>query len=117
MGFLEPSDEFDEAVEGLRVAIRDKTKATTTFGYGPRYLHSTGQFHKGGPPTGLFVQFVDEDQNEVEIPGAGYTFGHLKSAQAIGDYLTLRDHDLPVTRIRLGADPAQAVRDLTQGVQ
>jgi hypothetical protein len=117
MGFLEPSDEFDEAVEGLRVAIRDKTKATTTFGYGPRYLHSTGQFHKGGPPTGLFVQLVDEDQNEVEIPGAGYTFGHLKSAQAIGDYLTLRDHDLPVTRIRLGADPAQAVRDLTQGVQ
>jgi transaldolase/glucose-6-phosphate isomerase len=112
MGYLEPSDEFDAAVTELRVAIRDKTKATTTFGYGPRFLHSTGQFHKGGPPTGLFVQLLDEDQNEVEIPQAGYTFGHLKEAQATGDYLTLRDHDLPVVRIRLGADSAQAVRDL-----
>jgi glucose-6-phosphate isomerase len=112
MGYLEPSEEFDAAIADLRVAIRDKTKATTTFGYGPRFLHSTGQFHKGGPPTGLFVQLVDEDQNEVEIPQAGYTFGHLKEAQATGDYLTLRDHDLPVVRIRLGADSAQAVRDL-----
>ena len=116
MGYAEPSAEFDAAIEELRVAIRDKTKATTTFGYGPRYLHSTGQFHKGGPPTGLFVQFVDEDENEVEIPGAGYTFGHLKKAQAIGDYLTLRDHDLPVVRIRLKGDAAAAVRGLTEKV-
>jgi hypothetical protein len=116
MGFLEPSHEFDAAIDELRAAIRDKTKATTTFGYGPRYLHSTGQFHKGGPPTGLFVQLVDEDQNEVEIPGAGYTFGHLKNAQAIGDYLTLQDHGLPVARIRLGDDPVAAVRALKEKI-
>jgi glucose-6-phosphate isomerase len=116
MGFLEPSHEFDAAIDELRAAIRDKTKATTTFGYGPRYLHSTGQFHKGGPPTGLFVQLVDEDENEVEIPGAGYTFGHLKNAQAIGDYLTLQDHGLPVARIRLGDDPVAAVRALKEKI-
>ena len=59
----------------LRAAIRDATKATTTFGYGPRYLHSTGQLHKGGPPTGLFLQLVHDGDEDVEIPGAGYTFG------------------------------------------
>jgi hypothetical protein len=113
MGYAEPSAELDAAVDELRVAIRDKTKATTTFGYGPRFLHSTGQFHKGGPPVGLFVQLVDDDPTEIEIPKAGYTFGHLKEAQATGDYLTLRDHDLPVVRIRLHGDAAQAVRELT----
>jgi hypothetical protein len=116
LGFIEPSDEFDAAIDELRVAIRDKTKATTTFGYGPRYLHSTGQFHKGGPPVGLFVQLVDVEDAELDIPGAGYTFGHLKHAQAIGDFNTLRDHDLPVVRIRLEGDAPAAVRELTQKV-
>ena len=65
LGYVAPSEEFDEAVLELRAAIRDATKATTTFGYGPRYLHSTGQFHKGGPPSGLFLQLVHE-------PGGGH---------------------------------------------
>ena len=56
MGYVQPSDEFEAAVTDLRLAIRERTKATTTFGYGPRFLHSTGQMHKGGPPTGLFLQ-------------------------------------------------------------
>ena len=60
LGYVAPSEEFDEAVTELRAAIRDATKATTTFGYGPRYLHSTGQFHKGGPPSGLFLQLLHE---------------------------------------------------------
>ena len=63
-------------------AIRDATKATTTFGYGPRFLHSTGQLHKGGPPTGLFLQLVHDGDEDVEIPDADYTFGELKNAQA-----------------------------------
>ena len=63
-------------VAELRAAIRDATQATTTFGYGPRYLHSTGQLHKGGPPTGLFIQLVHDGDEDVEIPGAGYTFRH-----------------------------------------
>jgi hypothetical protein len=113
MGYVEPSEEFDAAVAELRERIRDKTKATTTFGYGPRFLHSTGQMHKGGPKTGLFVQLVSEGGEDAEIPEAGYTFGHLKKAQAIGDLQTLRDHGLPAVQVRLeGDDLADAVRKL-----
>jgi transaldolase / glucose-6-phosphate isomerase len=116
-GFVKPSKEFDEAIADLRTAIRDKTRATTTFGYGPRYLHSTGQFHKGGPKTGVFIQLVHDGDYDIEIPGAGYTFKTLKNAQAIGDYKTLEAHGLPVTHIRLEGDPARAVRDLIKEVQ
>ena len=115
-GFVQPSDEFDEAVVELRRAIRDTTKATTTFGYGPRYLHSTGQFHKGGPATGVFIQLVHDGDDDIEIPGAGYSFKTLKNAQALGDYRTLLAHNLPVTRIRLEGDPAKAVRDLIKEI-
>src|SRR5205814_6916488 len=75
MAYVQPSERFDRAVEGLRATIRDATKATTTFGYGPRFLHSTGQFHKGGPKTGIFLQLVHDGAEDVEIPDAGYTFG------------------------------------------
>jgi transaldolase/glucose-6-phosphate isomerase len=112
MAYVEPSEEFDAAIEEMRARIRDHTKATTTFGYGPRFLHSTGQYHKGGPPTGLFLQFVHDGDEDAEIPEAGYGFRHLKNAQAIGDLQTLRDHGLPAVQIRLEGDPADAVRRL-----
>ena len=117
MGYVEPSEEFDRAIEGLRVAIRDATKATTTFGYGPRFLHSTGQLHKGGPPNGIFLQLVHDGPDDVEVPEAGYTFGTLKNAQATGDLLTLRDHGLPAERVRLEGDAAQAVDQLTARIK
>jgi hypothetical protein len=101
MAFVQPSEQFDRNVEELRAAIRDRTRCTTTFGYGPRYLHSTGQFHKGGPPTGVFLQLIHDGDADVEIPDAEYTFKVLKNAQATGDYETLRAHDLPVERVRL----------------
>jgi hypothetical protein len=112
MAYVEPSDEFDAAIEEIRTRIRAHTKATTTFGYGPRFLHSTGQYHKGGPPTGLFLQLVHDGDEDAEIPEAGYGFRHLKNAQAIGDLQTLRDHGLPAAQIRLEGDPADAVRRL-----
>ena len=112
MAYVNPSDEFDAAIEEMRARIRDHTKATTTFGYGPRFLHSTGQYHKGGPPTGLFLQFVHDGAEDAEIPEAGYGFRHLKNAQAIGDLQTLRAHGLPAVQIRLEGDPADAVRRL-----
>jgi transaldolase/glucose-6-phosphate isomerase len=117
MGWVEPSQRFDRAVDGLRTAIRDATKATTTFGYGPRFLHSTGQLHKGGPKTGIFLQLVHDGPEDVEIPGAGYTFGTLKNAQATGDLQTLRSHGLPAQRVRLEGDPVQAVEKLTQKIK
>ena len=82
-----PRTEFDEAVAELRAAIRDATKATTTFGYGPRFLHSTGQFHKGGPPIGRSSSSSTTGRRRGD-PGAPFTFATLKNAQAIGD---LRD--------------------------
>jgi glucose-6-phosphate isomerase len=117
MGYAEPSDEFDRAIAELRVAVRDRTGAATTFGYGPRFLHSTGQLHKGGPPTGVFLQLVHDGDEDLDIPGAGYSFGTLKNAQATGDLETLRAHGLPAERVRLHGDPAAAVRDLTATIE
>jgi hypothetical protein len=116
MAYVEPSDEFDAAMSELRTTIRDARRTATTFGYGPRFLHSTGQLHKGGPPTGIFLQLVHDASagEDVEVPDAGYTFGTLESAQAIGDIQTLRDHGLPAERVLLEGEPAQAVRDLTK---
>jgi transaldolase / glucose-6-phosphate isomerase len=128
MGYVQPSPGFDAAVAELRVAIRDRGrsadrslaggKATTTFGYGPRYLHSTGQFHKGGPKTGRFLQLLHDGPRDVEIPGAPYTFTTLKNAEAIGDLTTLRELGLPAERVRLqGDDPASALRALTARIK
>jgi hypothetical protein len=114
LGFLAPSDEFDAAVSELRTAIRDATKATTTFGYGPRYLHSTGQLHKGGPPTGRFLVVVHDGPEDVAIPGKPYSFRALKNAQAAGDLETLRSRGRRAGWLRLeGDDLAGAVRGLT----
>jgi transaldolase / glucose-6-phosphate isomerase len=109
MGYVTPSADFDAAIAELRAAIRDKTKATTTFGYGPRFLHSTGQYHKGGPKQGLFVQIVGDSGEDVAIPGQPFSFTRLKHAQADGDLATLRAHGLPACRVTGGAD---AVRKL-----
>jgi glucose-6-phosphate isomerase len=117
MAYVQPSEAFDEAVTELRAAIRDATKATTTFGYGPRFLHSTGQLHKGGPPTGLFLQIVHDGEEDVEIPDADFTFKELKNAQATGDILTLRDHGLPAERVRLEGDPVEGLKALTTKIK
>ena len=118
MGYVQPSVDFDAAVSELRAVIRDRTKATTTFGYGPRFLHSTGQFHKGGPHTGRFLQLLHDGPGDVAIPGSPYGFTTLKNAQAIGDLQTLRELDLPAARVRLGGDdPASALRALTTQIK
>ncbi len=121
MGYVQPSPEFDAAVGELRETIRNATKATTTFGYGPRFLHSTGQFHKGGPKTGRFLQLLHDGPEDVEIPGKPFTFTTLKNAQAIGDLETLRALELPAERVRLpdeaGGDPVNALRALTAKIK
>jgi transaldolase/glucose-6-phosphate isomerase len=116
MGYLPPSDELDAAVSDLRATIRAATGATTTFGYGPRFLHSTGQFHKGGPPTGRFLQLVNDPERDADIPGAGYSFGTLIAAQAAGDLQTLRSHRLAAERVKLEGHPATAVRALSERI-
>jgi transaldolase / glucose-6-phosphate isomerase len=118
MAYLQPSAELDLAAAELRETIMRRTRATTTFGYGPRFLHSTGQFHKGGPPVGRFLQLLHETPPDVAIPGRPYTFGTLKEAQALGDLHTLRGLGRPAERVRLeGADAAGALRELTAKIK
>lgn len=106
------------AVMELRATIRRATKAATTFGYGPRYLHSTGQLHKGGSANGRFLVLVHDGPDDVEIPGRPFTFSQLKNAQAFGDLQTLRERGRLVERVRLeGDDPAAALRELTARVE
>jgi hypothetical protein len=116
MGYLPPSAELDAAIAELRAAIRAATGAAVTFGYGPRFLHSTGQLHKGGPPTGRFLQLVNYPQRDLEIPGESYSFGTLIAAQSAGDLQTLRGHGLAAERVKLEGDPATAVRSLTERI-
>jgi transaldolase/glucose-6-phosphate isomerase len=117
MGYLEPSEAFEEAICGLRSAVCGRRRVATTFGYGPRFLHSTGQLHKGGPPNGVFLQLIHDSDRDAEVPEAGYSFNTLKNAQAIGDLHTLREHGLPAERVRLEGDPVQALERLTQKIE
>jgi transaldolase/glucose-6-phosphate isomerase len=118
LGFMAPSEAADAAVAELRTTIRDATKATTTFGYGPRYLHSTGQLHKGGPPSGRFIVLTHDGPEDVEIPGKSFAFRVLKNAQAFGDLETLRTRGREAEKLRLdGDDGAAAIRALTERVR
>ena len=82
----------------VRHALRDRFKVATTVGFGPRFLHSTGQLHKGGPDTGVFLQIVGDDPDEIEIPGRTFTFGEPKHARALGDLESLRSKGRRVAR-------------------
>ncbi len=116
LGYVPYSSELEAAVSELRTAIREATRAAVTFGYGPRFQHSTGQLHKGGPPVGRFLQLVSGFERDAEIPDAGYSFGTLIAAQAAGEIETLRSHGLPAERVKLEGDPAAAVRALTERI-
>ena len=102
--FVAPTVERDAALARLRALVRDRTGNATTAGYGPRFLHSTGQLHKGGAPTGWFLQLTAEHAHDREIPGWPYTFGRLIDAQAQGDAESIAAHELPILRVRLGRD-------------
>jgi hypothetical protein len=102
--FIAPSPDRDAALSRIRAIVRDRTRIATTAGYGPRFLHSTGQLHKGGAPIGIFLQLTADHPQDREIPGWPYTFGRLIDAQAAGDHAAIASHDLPILRIHLGAD-------------
>ncbi len=102
--FIAPTPARDEAMARIRTLLRDRTGRATTAGYGPRFLHSTGQLHKGGAPIGWFLQLTSDHPDDRPIPGWAYTFGQLIDAQAAGDFAALESHDLPILRVHLGAD-------------
>ncbi len=117
LAYLPPSDKTDAAIKQLRKAVLSVYRIATTAGYGPRYLHSTGQLHKGGPATGLFLQLTDPSGADVPIPGAPYTFRTLAGAQADGDLQSLQRRGRPVARIALGRQAAARIRALAQEIR
>ena len=102
LNYIEETPETDRLFQELRTELRDKTHCATTVGYGPRFLHSTGQLHKGGPDTGVFFQIVANDAVDFAIPGEPYTFTILKQAQALGDFRALVKRGRRVIGIDLG---------------
>src|ERR1700680_2865223 len=107
----------ETAIATIRSAVRDRTHFATTAGYGPRFLHSTGQLHKGGPKTGLFLQVVQDDTRDVSIPGQPFSFSILKQAQSLGDLQSLSSRRLPVMRVTLGREPAAGWKALATAVK
>jgi len=99
MAYLPPTPANDRRLAAIRLRLRNQLRVATTLGYGPRFLHSTGQLHKGGPPEGHFLQIVDRVRDDLPIPGEPFTFGQLKAAQAEGDLLALRARGRPAIRI------------------
>jgi glucose-6-phosphate isomerase len=114
--FIAPAPERDTAIARIRTLLRDGTGRATTAGYGPRFLHSTGQLHKGGPPTGWFLQLTEDHEQDREIPGYPYTFGQLIAAQAEGDFAAIESHDLPILRVHLGRDPVAGLAALERAL-
>jgi hypothetical protein len=103
--FIAPTPSRDDSLARIRVLLRDRTGRATTAGYGPRFLHSTGQLHKGGAPIGWFLQLTSDHPDDRPIPDWPYTFGQMIDAQAAGDFATIEAHDLPILRVHLGIDP------------
>ena len=114
--YIASTPERDAALARIRLALRDATRRATTLGYGPRYLHSTGQLHKGGPTTGWFLQLVAGHPHDLPIPDTDHTFGALIDAQADGDLMALVSRGRPILRVHLGDDPDAGLRALESAV-
>lgn len=112
--FLPEEAKIIEHMQLMRRLVLDHLGLATTFGFGPRYLHSTGQFHKGGPNKGLFMMLTAEDIEDIPIPNKGYTFGTLKMAQALGDLEALRRHGRRVLRVHLGKQIEEGLKELIE---
>ncbi len=118
--YVDPNPQTDAALQDLRLVLRNRTRLATTLGYGPRFLHSTGQLHKGDAGHGLFIQFTSEAGEDVEIPAtagvsaSSFSFGVLKAAQALGDRQGLIDNQRQVLRIHLGQEVESGLKKLIQ---
>lgn len=114
LNYIEDLPEIDRKLQEIRTDVRDRTKCATTIGYGPRFLHSTGQLHKGGPNTGVFFQIEAPDKIDFPVPGEPYSFSILKQAQALGDFRALTRRGRRVVRINLGDNPTKSLDHLRQ---
>jgi hypothetical protein len=112
MAYVNRNADSINALDKLRNKLSLKYHVPVTVGFGPRFLHSTGQLHKGGPSNGTFIQFTDMPKQDIHIPGKPFTFGTLIRAQAIGDFETLKKHERPVVSYSLGADAIAKLGEL-----
>jgi len=115
--YLEPSAEIATALQGFRSVLRDRMRVATTLGWAPRSVHSTGQLHRGGPPSGLYIQLVGEDDDKLAIPGAGYDFSTFRAAQALADLDALHAARRRAIRLRLLGKAGPALAQLSQLVR
>ncbi|HJX00090.1 MAG TPA: hypothetical protein VJ453_08010 [Terriglobales bacterium] len=104
LGYIQMNTEHEKDLQAIRHEVRDKKHVATCLGFGPRFLHSTGQAYKGGPNTGVFLQVTCDDAVQLPVPGQKYTFGVVKAAQARGDFQVLAERGRRALRVHLGSD-------------
>jgi transaldolase/glucose-6-phosphate isomerase len=117
LGYIPMNAESEKALATIRHAVRDKKKVATVLGFGPRFLHSTGQAYKGGPNTGVFLQITCNEAKDLAVPGQKYTFGVVKAAQARGDFAVLAERGRRALRVHLGKNLKLALSTLSKAVQ
>jgi transaldolase/glucose-6-phosphate isomerase len=117
LGYITMNDANEATLQGIRHAVRDKKKVATCLGFGPRFLHSTGQAYKGGPNSGVFLQITCDDAADLPVPDQKYTFGVVKAAQARGDFAVLAERGRRALRVHLGKDVKGDLAKLTAAVQ
>lgn len=117
LGYIPMNAQSEKALATIRHAVRDKKKVATVLGFGPRFLHSTGQAYKGGPNTGVFLQITCNEPKDLAVPGQKYTFGVVKAAQARGDFAVLAERDRRALRVHLGKNLKLALSTLSKAVQ
>jgi len=117
LAYVEMNPRHEQLLQTIRHQVRDATCVATCLGFGPRFLHSTGQAYKGGPNTGVFLQITADDALDVAVPGRRYSFAVVKAAQAAGDLQVLQERGRRVLRVHLGKDVASGLRQLGTAVQ
>jgi transaldolase / glucose-6-phosphate isomerase len=117
LAYVERNDRHTAALQDIRVLIRDRKRVATCLGFGPRFLHSTGQAYKGGPNIGVFLQITCDDSADLDVPGQKYSFGVVKAAEARGDFQVLVERDRRVLRVHLGAHVAAGLTTLTDAAR
>jgi transaldolase/glucose-6-phosphate isomerase len=117
LGYIQMNAEHEQALQVIRHAVRDKKHVATCLGFGPRFLHSTGQAYKGGPNSGVFLQITCDDSVELPVPGQKYTFGIVKAAQARGDFQVLAERGRRALRVHLGKDLKSGLASLQSAIQ
>jgi transaldolase / glucose-6-phosphate isomerase len=117
LGYVEMNTEHESLLQNLRMTVRDRKRVATCLGFGPRFLHSTGQAYKGGPNSGVFLQITCDDAQDLPVPGQKYTFGVVKAAQARGDFQVLADRKRRALRLHIGSDVKAGLTKLAELVK